>query len=73
MASARPGTCIVTYHRFGGRIPACYELMHAEHAGTNWLRLWMKKRDDRGESGWYFEFDEGVVLRPRTPPPAGQP
>lgn len=66
MASARLGTCLVTYHRFGGRIPACYELMHAEQAGTNWLRLWMKTRDDRGESGWYFEFDEGVVLRPRT-------
>jgi SAM-dependent methyltransferase len=39
------GTAIVTYHGSGARLPACYELDRSEPAGSDHLRLWLKRRE----------------------------
>ncbi len=44
LAAARPGTRVVTYHGFGGKLPAGYTLISREPAGGDALELWI--RDD---------------------------
>ena len=62
LVAAAVGMCLVTYHGFGGPIPATYELVNEEEAGTDWLRLWVK-REEVGEQGSYYrETDDGVTL-----------
>ena len=39
---ARPGTKVVTYHGFGGEMPANFECVKKELAGTHALELWVK-------------------------------
>jgi SAM-dependent methyltransferase len=39
------GTVVVTYHGTSTRIPTSYEVVHAERAGSDWLRVWTKARD----------------------------
>jgi hypothetical protein len=41
---APAGTCVVTYHGFGGRMPCTYELLRALPKGSDFLRLWKKVR-----------------------------
>jgi SAM-dependent methyltransferase len=41
---APAGTCVVTYHGFGGRMPCTYELMRVLPKGSDYLRLWKKLR-----------------------------
>jgi hypothetical protein len=48
LALARPGTRVVTYHGFGGRLPAAFRLVAVERAGTDELELWI--RDDSSGS-----------------------
>jgi hypothetical protein len=38
------GTRVVTYHGFGGKFPASYQLDHQENVGTGFLNLWKKAR-----------------------------
>jgi hypothetical protein len=45
------GMAIVTYHGASVRIPGCYELEACEPAGTDWLRLWVRRH----------EVDDGVL------------
>lgn len=54
------GTCIVTYHGFGGRIPATYQLARACRAGGDHLRLWVKRQEGPA-SGFFLEMDEKVL------------
>jgi hypothetical protein len=42
-------------------MPACYELDESERAGSDWLRLWVKKREDA--DGFFLEVGDGIVLR----------
>jgi len=42
LSEAKIGTRVVTYHGFGGKIPASYRLMTAETFGGGYLRLWVK-------------------------------
>lgn len=42
---AKHGFVLATYHGVGGRIPGAYDLVHAERAGTDRLRVWRKVRD----------------------------
>lgn len=42
LARARPGTRVVTYHGFGGFMPASYRWIRREPCGTNYLQLWVK-------------------------------
>jgi len=44
---AAPGTCFVTYHGFGGRIPSTYDLVRSQAKGCDHLRLWQKKHAGR--------------------------
>jgi len=53
------GTSVVTYHGMSGRMPACYELSQTTRAGSDWLRLWVKRRE-RAE-GFFVEYGDGVV------------
>jgi predicted RNA methylase len=41
--SARPGTRVVTYHGYGGPMPAGYRRLSCEPAGTDALELWEKQ------------------------------
>ena len=41
-ARAAPGTVVITYHGFGGRMPAGYTRVHDEPAGNDRLRVWVK-------------------------------
>jgi SAM-dependent methyltransferase len=68
LRAAPLGTAIVTYHGMSGRMPACYELSESERAGSDWLRLWVKKRD-RAE-GFFLEVGDGVVLHKASGAPA---
>jgi protein-L-isoaspartate O-methyltransferase len=42
LAAARAGTRVVTYHGFGGDMPASYELVHREPAHEDELQLWIQ-------------------------------
>jgi SAM-dependent methyltransferase len=59
---ARPGTHLITYHGASVRIPACYRLIHSEHAGSDVVRVWMKATADGGDGAHYVEGPEGVRL-----------
>jgi SAM-dependent methyltransferase len=45
LRAAPNGTAVLTYHGSSGRIPSCYDLSHSERAGSDWLQLWVKRRD----------------------------
>jgi SAM-dependent methyltransferase len=68
LRAAPLGTAIVTYHGMSGRMPACYELSESERAGSDWLRLWVKRRE-RAE-GFFLEVGDGVVLHKTSGAPA---
>jgi SAM-dependent methyltransferase len=56
------GTAIVTYHGASARIPGCYTLETCEAAGSDWLRLWIRRRE--GDDGTlYLEEMSGTVRR----------
>lgn len=59
---AAVGTCMVTYNGFGGLIPTTYDLVHAEPAGIDWLRLWVKHRETNRDGTYYRENADGVTL-----------
>jgi SAM-dependent methyltransferase len=42
LAAARPGTRVVTYHGFGGKLPPGYSLAAREPAGGDALELWLR-------------------------------
>jgi SAM-dependent methyltransferase len=62
LAAARVGTCMVTYNGFGGPIPTTYDLAHAERAGIDWLRMWVKRRPSSEGGGHYLEREDGVIV-----------
>jgi len=57
------GAPVVTYHGSSTRIPGCYDLALCERAGSDWLRLWVKKRavDD---GSFFVEQEDSVVWQP---------
>lgn len=56
------GTCMVTYHGFGGPIPVSYDLVHAERAHTDWLRVWVKKREQGDGRTCYVEDGDDLLI-----------
>jgi SAM-dependent methyltransferase len=48
LAAAKVGQLLVTYYGFGGRIPGAYELVCAETAGAEVVRIWRKTRGGGG-------------------------
>jgi SAM-dependent methyltransferase len=61
LAGARVGAVIVTYHGLGGPIPSCFELVHTEAAGTDQLRVWLKRR--RRTEAWCWVDSEREVTK----------
>lgn len=57
LATAPVGSVLLTYHGLTGPIPSSYELLHAEAAGTGWLRAWRK--GDAASCGRYW-LEEGA-------------
>jgi SAM-dependent methyltransferase len=45
LAAAAPGTRVVTYHGFGGDMPASYDLVHREPAHEDELQLWIRRAE----------------------------
>ncbi|HVV48038.1 MAG TPA: methyltransferase domain-containing protein [Polyangia bacterium] len=43
LAAMAPPVVVVTFHGFGGLLPAGYEFRHVEPAGNDELELWVKK------------------------------
>jgi hypothetical protein len=60
------GTVVVTYHGSSTRIPTSFEVVHAERAGSDWLRVWTKARDLDDGSLFVEVGDEIVPWRPDT-------
>jgi SAM-dependent methyltransferase len=61
---ASTGTVVVTYHGSSTRIPTSYEVVHAERAGSDWLRVWTKARDLDDGSLFVEVGDEIAQWRP---------
>jgi hypothetical protein len=59
------GSCMVTYHGCGARIPDSFDLVRARPAHTNLLRLWHKARS-HGASGYWLELDDCTLHRPSS-------
>jgi hypothetical protein len=60
LARARVGTVVVTYHGLGGGIPSSYELVAEERAGSDWLRTWVRRSEERRDWSW-LEADSSIV------------
>jgi SAM-dependent methyltransferase len=61
LTAAPVGLVMVTYHGFGGPIPVSYELVHAERAHSDWLRVWVKRRL-RGDGATFYVEDGDELL-----------
>jgi len=61
LAAARVGSAIVTYHGLGGPIPSCFELVHTEAAGTDQLRVWLKRH--RRSEAWCWVDSEREISK----------
>jgi predicted RNA methylase len=57
---AQRGTCVVTYHGFGGRIPDTYDLVCNVYRRGGELHLWTKRRAGRAR-GFLLELDQLVL------------
>ena len=55
------GTCVLTYHGFGGRMPDAYSLICQQAMRGGALRLWMKRRAGRSR-GFSLELGESIIL-----------
>jgi hypothetical protein len=42
LATAPPGTRVVTYYGYGGQMPAGYDLVHADRGHVGLLQLWVR-------------------------------
>ncbi|HJW33504.1 MAG TPA: class I SAM-dependent methyltransferase [Holophagaceae bacterium] len=56
------GTHLATYNGFGGRIPDTFDLLHAQFAESNLLRLWRKSRRESA-GGYWLELEGSTLLR----------
>jgi hypothetical protein len=57
---AETGTCVLTYHGFGGRIPDTYDLVRSLDMHNGELHLWTKHRGG-GATGFRLELGECVL------------
>lgn len=61
LAMARIGTVVVTYHGLGGPIPASYDLVADQVAGSGRIRTWVQRSQRR--SRWAWLEDGSAVVR----------
>jgi predicted RNA methylase len=57
---AAVGTCVLTFHGFGGRIPDTYRLVRSLDSDAGVLRLWVKRRACHAQ-GFLLELGELVM------------
>jgi SAM-dependent methyltransferase len=62
LAAAPVGTFMLTYHGYGGPIPVSYELVNAERAHTDWLRVWVKRRRHGDGKTFYVEDGDDMLV-----------
>lgn len=60
------GTCFVTYHGFGGRIPDTYDPVRTERTATSALRLWSRTRAE-SDGGYWLEPDDTMLFGQMAP------
>jgi len=60
LGSAALGTCVLTFHGFGGRIPDTYRLVRSLDSDAGVLRLWVKRRAGHAR-GFWLELGELVM------------
>jgi SAM-dependent methyltransferase len=65
LEQARIGTVLVTYFGLGGPIPASYELVAEECAGTDRLRTWVQGPCKRPSSAWIETVDSVISVSRR--------
>lgn len=58
--AAAAGTCVLTYHGFGGRIPDTYDLVRTCDRESGSLHMWIKQRAGSA-AGFYLELGEIVM------------
>lgn len=63
LESARVGSVVITYHGLGGPIPASYELVAQEAAGSDLLRTWVRRSREERDWSW-LEVSKDVVSVP---------
>ena len=61
LARAPVGMLAVTYHGFGGRIPDSFDVLYAERAGTDRLRIFAKTRVEATPGRYLVELDDGIA------------
>jgi predicted RNA methylase len=66
LTAASVGMVLVTYHGAGGPIPACYELVRAERAHSDWLRVWVKQPRDDGGTFYVEDGDDLLIVSTAT-------
>jgi predicted RNA methylase len=52
LSALRPGTRVVTYHGFGGTMPASFEMSAREPSGTDQLVLWTQQSTTTRSRWW---------------------
>jgi len=62
LTEASVGMVMVTYWGIGGPIPASYDLVHAERARSDWLRVWVKQPRDHGGEFYVEDGDDLLVV-----------
>lgn len=60
LRAVRLGTAVVTYHGMSARMPGCFDPVRSERAGSDYLRLWVKTREQA--EGFYLDLGDGIVL-----------
>jgi SAM-dependent methyltransferase len=63
LRAARCGTVVLTYHGPSVRMPGSYGLEHTERAGSDWLRLWVKRKST-DDGAFFFEVGDTVERWP---------
>ncbi|MGZ3449451.1 MAG: methyltransferase domain-containing protein [Polyangiales bacterium] len=61
LEEARLGMVVVTFNRFGGRVPIGWELAREERVDWTWLRTWVKRRPAKIAEGYHLEQPTGAV------------
>lgn len=62
LATRTLGTILVTYHGLGGPIPASYEHVHMEAAGSGWLHAWRQGCSSANNDKQWLEDGPAVSL-----------
>lgn len=63
LLAARLGTIVVTFHGFGGRMPACFTPVPKRRGQGGYLRAWRKEQVGHLLDGYWIEKPNGRLAR----------